>query len=284
MTWFTLAVLSVAFFSLATIAQRLMMKDDDSDPTAFMIVFQFLVTVVIIGYFLFTRLTIPSLLPVLPNLLLNGVLIAVASLSMFKALKLIEAAEFTIIGTSSTFWGLITASIFLKETVTLEKIIGTILIIMGVIIVTARKNRGAIGFQKGHLYSLMSASAFGIAFTNEVFIVGQIGVMQNLLIGFFLPGFIILMLYPKSINKMKLLLKPKNLTKMTVFSMLYLFGAIAIFAAYKVGGEVSKIYPIGKAEVIFTAILGALLLKEYDHPVRKVLGVLTTFAGVLLLR
>ena len=71
---------------------------------------------------------------------------------------------------------------------------------------------------------------------------------------------------------------------MTVFSMLYLFGAIAIFSAYKSGGEVSKIFPIGKAEVIFTAILGAFILKEYDHPVKKILGVLTTFGGVLLLR
>jgi len=52
----------------------------------------------------------------------------------------------------------------------------------------------------------------------------------------------------------------------------------------KVGGEASKIYPIGKAEVIFTVILGALLLKEYDHPIKKILGVLTTFAGVLLLK
>ena len=90
MSWFILAVLSVTFYSLATIAQRVMMKEDDSDPTAFMIVFQFLVTVVIIGYFLITKLSIPNILPVLPNLLLNGFLIAVASLSMFKGLKLIE--------------------------------------------------------------------------------------------------------------------------------------------------------------------------------------------------
>ena len=54
--------------------------------------------------------------------------------------------------------------------------------------------------------------------------------------------------------------------------MLYLFGAIAIFSAYKSGGEVSKIFPIGKAEVIFTAILGAFILKEYDHPVKKFLS------------
>ncbi len=284
MTWFTLAILSVAFYSLATIAQRMMMKDEDSDPTAFMIVFQFLVTVVIIGYFLFTKISIPNVLPVLPNLLLNGFLIAIASLCMFKGLKLIEAADFTIIGTSSTFWGLITASIFLKEAVTVEKIIGTILVVIGVVVITARKKKEKFSFQKGHLYSLISASAFGIAFTNEVFIVGQIGVMQNLLIGFFLPGFIILLLYPKSVAKMKLLLKPRSMAKMTIFSLLYLFGAIAIFAAYKVGGEASKIYPIGKAEVIFTAILGALLLKEYDHPVKKIIGVLTTFVGVLLLR
>lgn len=284
MTWFTLAILSVIFFSLATIAQRLMMKDDDSDPTAFMIVFQFLVTAVIVGYFLITKLPIPNILPVLPNLLFNGFLIAVASLSMFKGLKLIEAADFTIIGTSSTFWGLITASIFLKEAVTVEKVIGTILIVLGIVVITAKKKEGKFSFQKGHLYSLISATAFGISFTNEAFIVGQIGVMQNLLIGFFLPGFIVLLLYPKSVVKMKLLLKPNNIIKMTIFSLFYLFGAIAIFAAYKAGGDVSKIFPIGKAEVIFTAILGALILKEYDHPIKKILGVLTTFAGVLLLR
>ncbi len=284
MSWFLLAILSVLFYSLATVVQRGLMKDEDNDPVVFMVLFQFLVTAVIAIYFIASRTPFPNISQVWPNLLLNGFLISIASLCMFKSLKLIDVADFTIIGASSTFWGLLTASVFLKESVTIEKIIGTILVTIGIITLVIKKKGFGFNFNLGHLYSLISASAFGIAFTNEVFLVGKIGVMQNLLIGFFLPGLIVLVLFPKSIVKMRSILVPLKLGRILLFSLLYLSGAIAIFAAYSYGGEASKIYPIGKAEVIITTILGVIFLKEYDHPIRKILAVLTTFAGVLLLR
>lgn len=43
MTWLTLALASAFFFALAAILQRVLMKDDKSDPVAYAFVFQFLI-------------------------------------------------------------------------------------------------------------------------------------------------------------------------------------------------------------------------------------------------
>ncbi|HKZ35161.1 MAG TPA: DMT family transporter [Patescibacteria group bacterium] len=284
MSWLFLILASVLFFSISTIVHRILMKSDKSDPAAYMIVFQFLVTFMIVIYMTIFRVALPNILPVLPNLLLNGVLIGAASLFMFKALKFTDASEYTILHTSATFWTIIASAIFLNEIITFNKILGTILIILGVIIVTWRQKKQKLVFHKGHLYTLISSTAFGLAFTNEVFIVGQIGVLQNLVIGFFLPGLFVLLIKPKAIYTMKLLLKVKNLFSMTVFSLFYLFGAVTIFAAYRAGGDASQLYPISNLSVISTVILAAIFLRERSHLGRKILGALAAFAGLWFLQ
>ncbi len=117
------------------------MKDDDSDPVAFMIVFQFLVAGMIFFYMAITKTSFPDISKVWFNLILNGFLIAVGSLCMFKALKITEAAEYTILSTSATFINLVFASIFLHEVITTSKIVGTLLIVVSIIIVTIRNTK-----------------------------------------------------------------------------------------------------------------------------------------------
>ena len=284
MSWFILALMSVLFYSFSTIFQKKLMGENNSDPVAFMIVFQFLVTGILLIYILFSHTTFPNLIYVWPNLILNGILIAIGSLCMFKALKITEASEYTIISTFSVIINLFFASVFLHEVITLNKLIGTIFIIASILIIAFKAKNNPTKIHKGHLFSLLSAIGFGTAFSNESYIVGQIGVIQNLVIGFFLPGLLVLLIKPKSLQHVRNLLPLTSLFKIIIFSILYLFGAITIFAAYTQGGDAGKIYGISNSTVIATVILSAIFLGEKDKPLRKIIATISAFAGIMLLR
>ena len=283
MSWFFLATISVIFYSLSTIVQRKMMAQDKSDPVASMIIFQFVVTIILFFYTLLFGTGWPDIMKVWPFLLLNGVLVAIASLSMFQATKYTQAGEYTIISTFSAFINLFVVTLFLYETLTISKIFCTILIVLSIFIITGfAKNK--ITWHKGHLYTLLSATAFGAVFASESYVASQIGVTQDLLIAFFLPGLFVLMFKPKALSQIKNLLNKDYLFKIMSYSLLYLLGAITIFAAYTHGGDAGKIYGISNSSVIVTVILAAIFLGEKDRPFRKLLATLAAFAGIMLLR
>ena len=284
MTWFFLAIISVIFYSLSTIVQRKIMKNVDSDPVASMIIFQFVVSGIIFLYILLSGSPWPDIIKVWPFLLLNGVLVAIASISMFQATKYTEAGEYTIIGTFSAFINLFVVTIFLHESLTVSKILGTILIILSIFTVTEFSKHKKITWHKGHLYTLLSASAFGAVFASESYVASQIGVLQDLLVGFFLPGIIVLALKPRALNRVKELLNRGYLSKILSFSILYLLGAITVFGAYVQGGDAGKIYGISNSTVIVTVVLAAIFLGEKDKALKKILATISAFAGIMLLR
>ncbi|MFH2085730.1 MAG: DMT family transporter [bacterium] len=283
MSWFFLVTISVIFYSLSTIVQRKMMAQDKSDPVASMIIFQFVVTIILFFYTLLFGTGWPEIMKVWPFLLLNGALVAIASLSMFQATKYTQAGEYTIISTFSAFINLFVVTLFLHETLTISKIFGTILIVLSIFIITGfAKNK--ITWHKGHLYTLLSATAFGAVFASESYVASQIGVTQDLLIAFFLPGLFVLMFKPKALSQIKSLLNRDYLSKIMSYSLLYLLGAVTIFAAYTHGGDAGKIYGISNSSVIVTVILAAIFLGEKDRPIRKFLATIAAFGGILLLR
>jgi drug/metabolite transporter (DMT)-like permease len=284
MSWYFLAIISVFFYSLSTIVQKKLMGDEDSNPVSFMIIFQLLVAAMILIYILIFKVPFPNIMPVWPNLLLNGVLISVGSVFMFKAIKITEAGEYTILSTSATFINLFIASVFLHEIITVNKIFGTLLIVTSILIITATDFGRKTKLHKGHIFSLASALGFGIAFSNESYIVSQIGVIQNLVIGFFLPGLFVSLLYPKSFKEIPKMISMASIRNMLASSILYLLGAITIFTAYTKGGDVGKIYGISNSTTIVTVILAAILLKERNNPARKIIATIAAFLGVLMLR
>lgn len=284
MSWFFLAIISVLFYSLSTIVQRKLMKNVDSDPVASMIIFQFVVSLIIFLYIYFSGSPWPDVMKVWPLLILNGVLVAIASLAMFQATKYTEAGEYAIIGTFSAFVNLFVVTFFLNESLTITKIIGTILIIFSIITITEFSRNKKVVLHKGHLYTLISATSFGAVFASESYVASQIGVLQDLLIGFLLPGILVLALKPHALKKVKHLMTKAYLSKIISFSILYLLGAITVFGAYVQGGDAGKIYGISNSTVIVTVILATIFLGEKNNLLRKFLATIFAFLGILLLR
>lgn len=286
MNWFLLSITSVFFYSLSTIVQRLMMKGDRSNPVSYMIVFQLLTALIIFIYFVVTSRPFPNLETIWPFLLLNGVLIAVASISMFSALKYLDAGEYTVLSTLSIPINMLVANLFLKEPYTVNKLLGTSLIILSILVVSSlTKKKVVTESNNGKIYAILSGLMFGIAFASESYVVSKIGVLEDLLIGFLLPGTFVAAFKPKALIAAKEeFLNTLKLSKLLSFTLLYLFGAITLFAAYNAGGQASNIYAISNSSVILTVLLGIILLKEKTNISKKLIGAVIAFIGIILLK
>lgn len=281
MVWQLLVAISVFTYAFSVILQRVLLKDDKSDPVAYSVVFQLLTGLIIGAYALVRGFSVPDLMPILPNLLLMVLLYGAGNAFIFKALKLGEASDFTILFASRTLWIIVAAVLFLQESFTLNQALGTFLIIASVVIITGKAK--ILKPAKSHIFALIGAAAFGLAFANDAFILRNFDVPSYLFIAFVAPALAVWALNPKATQKMKPLLQGKSLQRLGLLGVIYAVSAITIFLAYQIGRNAAQIAPLNQTSTIVTVILGILLLKERDNLFKKLLGALISFFGVLLL-
>lgn len=282
MSWQILVAFATIAYSISVVLQRVLMKDKNSDPIAFSIIFQFLVGI-LIGIYAFVKgFSLPNLTPFIPNLILVGLLYGLGNMFVFKALKTIDASEFTITFASRTIWIVIGAIIFLKESFSLQQTIGTLLIISSIILVSWKRKKLTLG--SGIWTALLAAVFMGAGFTNDAFLVSSFDVPSYLTIAFIIPALFMLAIYPKSTKSMKYLLTKDNLFKLVILAAIYGSSAITIFLAYQVGKNASQIAPLNQTSTILTVILSMIFLGERSDYVKKIIGAVISFIGVLLVK
>ncbi len=283
MNWVFLVIISAFTSSLTRIFQKVLLKDKDSDPFAFGFIFQITVAFLFLLYTLITNtLIIPNLSGLTINLIVMTLFYSLGNVFTFKAFKTAEASEVSIIFTSSTVWSVIAALFMLGEKLTMNKIIGILLVVLGVIAVNYSKTSWKIN--KGHLFALLGALLSGIAFTNDAFIINRFqSIPSYMIIAFAVPAINTLLYSPKSIKKIAYYFNPNILFRLLICSFFYALSAISIFEAYKRGGEASVISPIQQSSIIFTVIIGYIFLRETNRLPNKLLGMTLTFLGVLFL-
>lgn len=282
MSWQLLVAISVLTYSISVLLQRVLLKDDKSDPVAYSIIFQILVGVLITIYAFIHGFQIPNLMPIIPNLILMTILYGAGNVFIFNALKLIQASEFTIIFTSRSLWTIIAAVLFLGERFTTQQVFGTTLIISSVVMVTGGLKLKTL--KNGHAYALLAGLAFGLAFANDAFILRNFDVPSYLSLAFIIPALAVLAIKPGSIQKMKPLLEKAKLAKLLLLGIFYAISAITVFLAYQVGRNAAQIAPLNQTSTIITVLFGIIFLKESAQLAKKLVGTIVSFIGVLLLK
>lgn len=284
MGWLTLVLISAASFSVATLLQRVLLKEEQSEPVVYGFVFQILVALLMLIH---TQLNgigfiLPPLTPFILPLASMGLLYALANLSLFKAFQTTDASEVAIIAASRSIWTIISATFLLKEAITTQILFGTLLIILGVVVISRKQKK--LEITKGHLLALLAAVFFGFAFTNDAYLLNSFDVSSYMVLAFFLPSITMLMFKPKSIPKLKLFVDRNRLLKMLAASSFYGLAGLAVGMAYQSGRNASQIAPISQASIVLTAILAYIFLKERTNMLNKILGALLVFAGVVFLK
>lgn len=281
MTWQVLILISIFTFSVAQLLQRVLLKEEKSDPITYLLFFQF-VNGVIVGVFglSFGDKTFSNFRPFFLNLILMMVLNGLGAISQFKALKYLEASKFTVIFASRALVAILASSLLLNEGLSAKQWLGTLLILAGVFLVNIQAAK--ISFSKKESLALLSAIAFGFANVNDRFLLKSLPVYPYVILAFILPGVFIAALFPDTIKKMKVFFERRLLKKMFLLCLIFSASSLTFFASLAKVDSASKVLSINLTTVIVTVLLAIIFLKERENLVQKLLGAFSSFLGLFL--
>lgn len=278
--WHYFAVLTVVTGSLASIILRVLMKKEESDPILFTILFQFILTIVVLIYALFRGFVFPPPPFLWPRLMISAVLYAIGSLCNSYASKHLPAGENSILNASGVLITVSLGILVLGDSFGLGKVAGVFLILLSIIVLFGKEK---MKMNKGVWYALGVAFFYSIAVINDVIIIKSYDAVSFVPVMCFLPGTILALAFPKKTRQIRKLMNFKALSHIGIFSFFYGVSAITYYQALNSGASVSQLSPISRASIIVTVILAALFLGERKHLGRKIISAVLVSIGVLLL-
>lgn len=281
MSWQLLVGLSVLLFSFNGLFHRTLMKEENSDPIAQTIAFYGLGGIMALAITFFRggfHYQIP--LSEIPLFFLFTIFATAAPVLAFKTLKLIGASENSILSASTRLWAVFGAFIFLHEVFSVQKVIGTVIILTGIVIAQWKKEKFV--FNNGTLFALLAAFAYAVTEIISFYILRNFDVPSFSVYSCFLPVIALLIVMPKSFKKLSFYRKPKRAINISIVSINDTVGTILLFFAYQVGRNAAQIGPLMATQTILAVILGILILKERENMHNKMLGAIVVVAGVML--
>lgn len=282
MTWPVLALISIITVSVATLLERILMKDDKSEPVSYAIVFQLILgTIALVIAIALGKFSVPDLSNSLLPLSISACLWAGMTAFNFSAIKLLTAAEVTIIGTTSTIFAMTLGLIVLNETLTASMFLGTILIVISIWLLYHRQSQ--FQSKRGVMFALISAACSGIAVVNDAILLDTFNAYTYTAIMSFLPAVVLFLLFPRKSTHLKPLMQPYTLKVMIIFCLFYAIQAVTYYLAYELGAPISKLSPITKSSIILTVILAAIFLHERDQLKNKIVSAIIVTIGVVLI-
>jgi len=282
MTWQVLISISILLNAISVLLQRVLLKNDETEPISFSIFFQIGVAVVIGVLVIIMQggIPLPEMSSVSWSLFVMTILYALANIFIFKSLKTTEASRFTVIFASKTLFAIVASTLFFREGLDTAQWLGAILIIVGVITVSYQNTKSKLN--KGDLFALTAAVLFGLANTNDRFLVKFFDPYSYVVLGFLLPGVLIALMYPKKISSMKVYFKKTFIYKMVLLCLLYGLSAVTFFAALQTAPNASQVFSISPFGAVITVTLSIIILKEREALSRKLLGAILSLSGLLL--
>lgn len=201
MSWQLFVGFSVLLFSLNGLFHRVLMKEENSDPYAQTIafyglggIFAFIVSLFRGGFHYQISLS------QFPFFLLLTIFATAAPVFVFKAFKLIEASETSILLSSQRLLLVLGAFIFLHEAFSIQKLIGTIIILFGITIAQWKKQR--VVFNKGVLFVLLASLSYAIAEIISFYILRNFDAPSFSVYNSMLPVIALCIVMPKAIKKL----------------------------------------------------------------------------------
>jgi uncharacterized membrane protein len=281
MNWELFAVISILTTSIAALLERVLMRDDSSNPISFAIVFQFLLGFITLCFALmFGKFILPHDISMWFRYIVSALLWAGASVVSLKAMKLLPVGEATIIGTTNAIVSIFLGFLIFGERLANQSIIGILLIFLAIWIVFSKN----LSFKSkpGILFALLSAFFGGCAVINDMIILKTYEAFSYTSIISFLPGIVLLIIFPKTLMKNRNLFNRKTLKTMILLAVFYSIQAITYYLAIEHKAPISKLSPITKSSIILTVLLAALILKEKSQMPKKILAAIIVTIGAIL--
>lgn len=257
------------------------MRDSKSNPYANATIFCLLLGFFTLFFAMLGGFHLPSRHTNLFFYFVAASLWAIGTVLSFKALRLLESSEVTILSSLRSLVTIVGSILILQETFSIQKSVGTVIILGSVLMISHLKH--GFRFNRGVLFALGSTLFNGMAIVFDVINLRGYDPISYLAISNFLVAGILLVCYPRTFTLWKSFVEPSFLTKMLPLGILSAAQAILYYLALS-KGHASQIAPINQSQVILTVLLAAIILGERDHLSRKIIAALCVMVGVLLLR
>lgn len=279
MDWILFAFIPAILFTIWNLLARVV-SVDSKNPRVFSVVYSLIGAAVIFPFLLFQ---LPSLkqipLEIIFITFLGSILYAIFDRFEFFAAKEIEASTLAIIFRITPIATLISSIIFLNEVASLNKLLGTALIIIGnIIVITGPKS---IKFNRGLLFAIIASISLGLAYTIDKKVAVFYPLAVYSFISYFFPPMYNLLIPPLSLKVIKDEIKAAS-WRIWALGVVGIGGYSSLIYAFS-KADVSQVIPISTTSSILTVIAGTIILKERTHILRKILAVLIAFIGVVFI-
>jgi drug/metabolite transporter (DMT)-like permease len=281
MSWQLLTLISVLSLSISVILQRTLIHRDKTDPFAYAVVFQGIVGVLLMAVALVVGFKLPGIGAVIIPAIIAVIFYGTGHIIYAKTLQKVEASAFSVLFATQAIWIMILGIVLLGESLTALQVVGSILIFIGVGFLV--KNISSVFKDKGTLLGLLTGLMFGIAITAWSYVGRHTDTLSWAAISFIGTASVAFLVRPKSVQKMKPLLRPKVLATLIFLAIFYGIGSLAMLFAYK-EGSFAIISPLRQTSIIVTVLLAlAFLPQERNRIKRKVIAALLCAVGVVLI-
>lgn len=281
MEWYWYLIINVCVFSLATLYQRVILKNSP-DPIVYFVFNGFCGGVMLLAYGLFVGFKIPNIYDISLNLILMSALLGFGNMLTFSGLKRVEASEFTVLFSTRALWSVVAAILLLGESFNLKQVIGAGLIITSVFLVSWKKKNFRL--TEGEMLILAAASFFGLEFVNDTYLVGRVDLFFYLPLIFIFPAIFVGIMHYKRVLRIRKILNFKDSLQLVLLALLFAVSATATLSAYQRGHNAAQIAILNQTSTILIVFLGIIFLKERSHIKLKIIGAIISLIGVFLVR
>jgi transporter family protein len=217
--------------------------------------------------------------------ILSGILWTIYSLLLFKAYSYLEASVAAPISRLKLFFVLILSVIFLGESLTFDKIFGTIFIFAGVAVIGYTKKK-KIDYtntkkRKGIFLIILSTVIISIVLLIDKYAMTFFNVETYTAPVYLISPILLTFFVIKRKKQIKSILK-RNFVPTFITSLLSVGYYYMILSAFKYA-EVSIVVPIVELSILVAVVGGILFLKEREDIPRKLIAAVILIIGAIIL-
>ena len=282
--WVLYAFESAFFAGITAILAKIGIKKTNSNlataiRTIVILLFSWLMVFIVGSFNTISTLTTKTII----FLILSGLATGLSWLCYFKALQLGNVNKVTPIDKSSTILTMILAIIFLKEQITVLKVVSIVLIGIGTYLMIEKKEDDKVAKDNRWLFYAIGSAVFA-SLTSILGKVGITGVESNL--GTAIRTIIVLIMAWIVVFVTKKQNEIKNIDKREWMFLIFsgLTTGLSWLCYYKAlqDGEASVVVPIDKLSIAITIAFSYFVLKE-KLTIKAVIGFVGIIIGTLLL-
>ena len=274
MNWLFYTLSSIFFFTLLSVFQR-KLAINSQNQRAMAVIYNLAAIGISLGLFFvggsYKKFSLPQEITAWIALLIAAFSFGMVERGRFVVAKLLDVSVLSTIINFSVLIAFVGSVLLYKEQLTIQKILGGLLIVTALFLVSTGKRRVELSF-KGILLAVFISIMLGIAVMLDKMGTRYFNANTYNIFAWCAP--LLFIVFPGI--DIKIIKKELRIASWKVFGYLFQLKALEL-------SEATKIIPIIQTSTLFTVLAGILFLKERENVPRKLIAGVIAVVGVFLL-